>query len=131
MDTERNLLFGVVAFQNGAVDADGLAETCAAWASEPTRPLADLMVDRGLMTDEQRTEVEKAVAQELATHGGDPAGDAGGDHRRPVAGGHRRGRRCGWHAVAAQLGRRRRCRAAMSCWGRCRRARRRAASATR
>ena len=42
MDTERNLLFGVVAFQNGAVDADGLAETCAAWASEPTQPLADL-----------------------------------------------------------------------------------------
>ena len=31
MDTERNLLFGVVAFQNGAVDADRLAETCAAW----------------------------------------------------------------------------------------------------
>jgi serine/threonine protein kinase len=72
MDTERNLLFGVVAFQNGTVDADGLAETCAAWASEPTQTLADLMVDRGLMTDEQRTEVEKAVAQELETHGGDP-----------------------------------------------------------
>ena len=29
MDTERNLLFGVVAFQNGTVDADRLAETCA------------------------------------------------------------------------------------------------------
>ncbi len=72
MDTERNLLFGVVAFQNGAVDADGLAETCAAWASEPTQPLADLLVDRGLMTDEQKTQVEHAVAHELASHGGDP-----------------------------------------------------------
>ena len=72
MDTERNLLFGVVAFQNGAVDADRLAETCAAWASEPSLPLADLLVDRGLMTDEQRTEVEKAVAHELEAHGGDP-----------------------------------------------------------
>jgi serine/threonine protein kinase len=72
MDTERNLLFGVVAFQNGAVDADCLAETCADWASEPTQPLADLMVHRGLMTDEQRTEVEKVVLQELASHGGDP-----------------------------------------------------------
>src|SRR6185312_8227690 len=29
------------------------------------------MVDRGLMTDEQRTAVEWAVAQELASHGGD------------------------------------------------------------
>ena len=72
MDTERNLLFGVVAFQNGAVDADRLAETCAQWVSDRTQPLADMMVDRGLMTDEQRTEVEKAVSQELASHGGDP-----------------------------------------------------------
>ncbi len=30
------------------------------------------MVDRGVMTDEQRTEVEKVVSQELASHGGDP-----------------------------------------------------------
>jgi eukaryotic-like serine/threonine-protein kinase len=72
MDTERNLLFGVVAFQNGTVDADRLAETCAAWAAEPNQPLANLFVDRGLMTDEQKTEVEKVVAHELEAHGGDP-----------------------------------------------------------
>jgi eukaryotic-like serine/threonine-protein kinase len=72
MDTERNLLFGVVAFQNGAVDADRLAETCAAWASEPSVTLADHLLDRGLITAEQRTEVEKVVAHELESHGGDP-----------------------------------------------------------
>ena len=72
MDTERNLLFGVVAFQNGTVDADRLAETCAAWVAEPAKPLANLFVDRGLMTDEQKTEVEKVVAHELEAHGGDP-----------------------------------------------------------
>ena len=72
MDTERDLLFGVVAFQNGAVDADRLAETCAAWSAAPSLPLADHFVGRGLITAEQRTEVEKAVAHELETHGGDP-----------------------------------------------------------
>ena len=72
MDTERNLLFGVVALQSGAVDADGLAETCAVWASEPTQPLADALVDRGLMTDEQRSQIEETVARELASHGDDP-----------------------------------------------------------
>src|SRR5580704_12553998 len=72
MDTERNLLFGVVAFQNGAVDADRLAETCAAWVEEPSQPLANLFVNRGLMTDEQKTELEKVVAHELDVHGGDP-----------------------------------------------------------
>ena len=72
METERNLLFGVLAFQNGALEADRLAETCASWVAEPTLPLADLLVDRGLITDEQRTEVENVLAHELATHGGDP-----------------------------------------------------------
>jgi eukaryotic-like serine/threonine-protein kinase len=72
MDTERNLLFGVVAFQNGTVDADRLAETCAAWVEKPSRSMANLFVDRGLMTDEQKTEVEKVVARELEAHGGDP-----------------------------------------------------------
>ena len=71
MDTERNLLFGVVAFQNGAVDADRLAETCAAWVEQPSQPLARLFVDRGLMTDEQKTELEKVVSHELDAHGGD------------------------------------------------------------
>jgi serine/threonine-protein kinase len=72
MDTERNLLFGVIAFQSGAIDADRLAETYAAWVTEPTQPLADLFVDRGCMTDEQRTEVEKVVVHELESYGGDP-----------------------------------------------------------
>ncbi len=72
MDTERNLLFGVVALQNGAVDADRLAETCAAWSEEPSQPLANLFVNRGLMTHEQKTEIEKVVASELDAHGGDP-----------------------------------------------------------
>ena len=84
MDTERNLLFGVVAFQNGAVDADRLAETCAAWASEPSVTLADHLLDRGLITAEQRTEVEKVVAHELEAHGGDPQATLAATHGRPV-----------------------------------------------
>ena len=72
MDTDRDLLFGVVAFQNGAVDADCLAETCTAWATKPSASLADHFVDRGLITVEQRSELERTVAQELDAHGGDP-----------------------------------------------------------
>jgi eukaryotic-like serine/threonine-protein kinase len=71
MDTERNLLFGVVALQSGAVDADRLAETCADWVSKPAQELADLFVDRGLVTDEQKTAIEQVVARELESHGGD------------------------------------------------------------
>jgi serine/threonine protein kinase len=72
MDTERNLLFGVVALQSGAVDVDHLVEATTAWVTKPTLPLADLFVNRGLMTDEQKTEVEAVVAHELEVHGGNP-----------------------------------------------------------
>jgi len=72
VDTERDLLFGVVAFQSGAIDADYLAETCANWVADSKVPLAEMLMDRGRMTDEQRTEVERAVARELESHGGNP-----------------------------------------------------------
>jgi serine/threonine protein kinase/predicted negative regulator of RcsB-dependent stress response len=72
MDSERNLLFGVVALQSGVVDADRLAETCADWVADPTLPLANLFMARGLMTVEEMTEVEKAVERELDAHAGDP-----------------------------------------------------------
>jgi serine/threonine-protein kinase len=41
------------------------------WVSKPTQELAELFVDRGLVTDEQKTELEKWVARELESHGGD------------------------------------------------------------
>jgi serine/threonine protein kinase len=72
MNTERNLLFGVAALQNGAVDADRLAETCTAWIEESSQSLASHFVNRGLMTDEQKTELEGLVTHELEAHGGDP-----------------------------------------------------------
>ncbi len=92
MDNERNLLFGVVAFQSGAVDADGLAETCADWTAEPTQPLADMMVNRGLMTDEQKTQVDGGRGGRAGRARRRPARHARGDDRRPLARGPRRGR---------------------------------------
>ena len=37
MNTQNDLLFGMVAFQTGAVEADRLAETCAEWSADKTR----------------------------------------------------------------------------------------------
>jgi serine/threonine protein kinase len=72
MDADRDLLFGVVALRTGTVNADHLAETCARWAAAPTVPLAELLVDGGLLTVEKRSELEKVVAHELEAHAGDP-----------------------------------------------------------
>jgi len=71
MDTNRDLLFGLVAFQKGVIDADRLNETCAAWNGKAAIPLADRLVDRGWMTVEQKTELECILTEELKAHGGD------------------------------------------------------------
>src|SRR3954468_23711676 len=72
MDTDRNLLFGVLAFQKGAIDADRLAETCAAITGEATVSVPDRLVDQGVLTVDQKVELERTLDAELTAHGGDP-----------------------------------------------------------
>jgi hypothetical protein len=72
MDTQRDLLFGLLAYQKGVIDADCLAETCAGRIADRTVPLAETLVNQGVLTVEQRVQLEDAVREELAAHGGDP-----------------------------------------------------------
>ena len=72
MKTQSNLLFGLVALQNGAVDADRLAETCAEWSVDRSVDLPERLVKAGCLTIEQKTQIEGLVEAELNRHGGDP-----------------------------------------------------------
>lgn len=65
MNTDRNLLFGVLALQADLIDADQLAEACSAWAAKKAVPLADLLCDRGSITADERTHVEFLVRRGL------------------------------------------------------------------
>jgi hypothetical protein len=47
MDTDHNLLFGVLALQGDLIDSSPFAEACMAWSVRKDRPLADLMMERG------------------------------------------------------------------------------------
>jgi tRNA A-37 threonylcarbamoyl transferase component Bud32 len=69
--TDRNLLFGVLALQADFLDAAQFAEACSAWAGRKGTPLADLLVERGLLTAEQRNLVDLLLRQKLKKHGGD------------------------------------------------------------
>jgi tetratricopeptide (TPR) repeat protein len=71
MDTDRNLLFGVIALQLDLIDRDGFAEACAAWASHKSTPLADLMVERGWLAAADRDEVERVLRRRLDRRQGD------------------------------------------------------------
>jgi serine/threonine-protein kinase len=71
MDTDRNLLFGVLALQSGLVDAVQFAEGCSAWAGRKDVPLADLLVQRGLLSATQRALVDQLLEMALDKHAGD------------------------------------------------------------
>src|SRR5262249_5070164 len=69
MDTDRNLLFGVLALQAGLIDAAQFAEACALWASRKHTPLADLLVERGWILPADRGHIEYLLQRNVARAG--------------------------------------------------------------
>ncbi len=77
-DADRNLLFGVLALQADLLDAARFAEACSAWAARKEVPLADLLVQRGWLTAEDRDHVAYLLRRSLQKHGGDARRSLGG-----------------------------------------------------
>jgi hypothetical protein len=71
MSTDRNLLFVVLALQADLLDAEQFDEACSAWAARKGTPLADLLVERGWLTEEDRAHVEYLLQRRLRKHEGD------------------------------------------------------------
>jgi len=70
---DRNLLFGLLALQNGLIDQVQLVAAFQAWTLEKDRPLADHLVARGDLDDDDRAAVDALVARHLKKHGGSAA----------------------------------------------------------
>lgn len=73
MDRDRNLLFGLLAVQLKGLPAAQMVETAAAWATDPKVPLAQRLVDKGLLTEKDREMIEGLVEEAVRAHGGDAA----------------------------------------------------------
>jgi serine/threonine protein kinase len=71
METDRNLLFGVLALQLELLDCRQFADACCGWAVRKDEPLADLLVGRGWLSTDDRTEIERLLERKLRRHGGD------------------------------------------------------------
>jgi serine/threonine-protein kinase len=72
MDTDRNLLVGVLALQADLLDSKRFVEACVAWTAEKDRPLADLLLERGWITPADRRVIEHLLELKLKKHDGDP-----------------------------------------------------------
>src|SRR6516165_9334134 len=71
MDTDRNLLFGVLALQADLIDAKQFIEACLLWTARKNERLADLLLGRGWIEPADRAHVEYLLERKLQKHGGD------------------------------------------------------------
>ena len=55
MDTDRKLLFGVLALQADLLGNDRFAEACSAWVARKDTPLADLLGERAWLSVDTRS----------------------------------------------------------------------------
>ena len=67
--TDRNLLFGLLALQNGLIDQVKLVAAFQAWTLDKGRPLADHLVARGDLDADDRSAVDALVVRHLKKHG--------------------------------------------------------------
>ena len=71
-DVPRDMLFGLLALQNGMVTRDQLVAAFGAWTAAPGKPLADLLAGQGALRPEHRPLLDALVEAHLKIHGGDP-----------------------------------------------------------
>jgi len=69
-DASRDLLFGLIALQNGLIVQDQLLAAFRAWTLDKGRALADHLVARGDFDADHRAAVDALVALQLKKHGG-------------------------------------------------------------
>jgi hypothetical protein len=69
---DHDLLFGLLALQNGLINQGQLVAAFQAWTLEKDRPLAGHLIDRGDLDPDDRAAVEALVARHLKKHGGSP-----------------------------------------------------------
>jgi serine/threonine-protein kinase len=72
VDAPHDVLFGLLAIQNRMVAPTELAATLRCGAESPGRAIAELLVERGLLSPARRALLEALLAERLAVHDGDP-----------------------------------------------------------
>ncbi len=71
-DTDRNLLFGILALQNDFIDRDALLAAFATWVKGKERPLGEILCQAGKLTKLQDDLLRALAEQHIKQHGNDP-----------------------------------------------------------
>ena len=73
VSVDRNLLFGVLALQMDFISRDGLISAMNAWVLQKSKPLGELLVERGELAKSRRDLLEGLVDEHVRAHAGDAA----------------------------------------------------------
>ncbi len=71
-NTDRNLLFGILALQNNFIDRETLLAAFAAWVVDKQRPLGEILCERGKLTHLQNELLRALTEQHVKQHGNNP-----------------------------------------------------------
>ncbi len=65
VSTSESLLFGLLALQNSSIDRDGLLAAFNAWVADKTRPLGQILLDRGALSPGRYAALELLVQEHI------------------------------------------------------------------
>src|SRR4030081_766485 len=71
-NADRNLLLGILAYQNAFITKEQLLAGMQAWLYEKARPLAEILRDQGALAEPRRALLHALFNQHVQQHGGDP-----------------------------------------------------------
>src|SRR6185295_17219257 len=70
-NADRNLLFGVLALQMDFITREQLIAAMQAWAFDKSKPLGEILLDRKIIAQDNRTLLEALVQKHLEMHDND------------------------------------------------------------
>src|SRR5207248_2369515 len=69
---DRNLLLGILAYQNAFITREALFAGMQAWLYDKAKSLAEILQNQGALDSDRRALLEALVAQHLKQNGDDP-----------------------------------------------------------
>ncbi|MFO0201907.1 MAG: hypothetical protein ACK528_02140, partial [Alphaproteobacteria bacterium] len=67
---DKNLLFGLIAYQNGYITMEQFMEAGAVWNKDPNRELAEILVEKKHLDDVEKYNIQGIVEDRLRRLGG-------------------------------------------------------------
>ncbi|MFN0018316.1 MAG: protein kinase domain-containing protein [Pirellulaceae bacterium] len=67
-DTDRNLLFGILAVQNSFIDRDSLVAAMETWVLHKQKPLGQILLEQEKVTVDQLAAIDALLEQQLKMH---------------------------------------------------------------